>query len=298
MCSRLEQNPSRSALRPLQERLAFQRTAPQSEDLEIQFGSTELRVPPRVSIILPTYNERDNIEPMILSILRQDLNVAEVIVVDDNSPDGTSTFVKTISLSIPRVRVISRRYKRGLASAVAEGVSAASGDIIAWMDCDFSHPVELLSTLLETLDEADIALASRYVRGGGSNGPLGRKIASLGACLVSRVLLGRSVKDYTSGYVAVKKAVLEKVPIVNAGLLDGRLGYGDYFFAFLYLAKKAGYHTHEVPYVYKDRVRGSSKVINSFFDFFLHGTSYLTSMTRLRLGRFESLTPIGLCSTK
>jgi len=251
-----------------------------------------LTVAPRVSIILPTYNERDNIESLILSILRQDLNVLEVIVVDDDSPDGTSTLVKRISLSIPGVRLISRKNKRGLGSAVAEGVSAASGEIIAWMDCDFSHPVELLRTLVDALDGTDIALASRFIRGGGSNGSLGRKIASLGASLASRLLLGREFKDYTSGYIAVKKHVLLKVPIVSAGLLDRRLGYGDYFFAFLYLAKKAGFYAREVPYVYADRERGSSKVVSSFFDVFLHAASYLMSMTRVRLGRFEALTCI------
>ena len=116
-----------------------------------------------LSVILPSYNERGNLKPVTRGILRQGLGVTEIVVVNDGSPDIALEHGKRISLSDAQIRLISRKAERELAAA--EGVSTESRDVIARMDCDLSHPVQLLNTLPDTIGEADIALTAYYVRG-------------------------------------------------------------------------------------------------------------------------------------
>ena len=121
----------------------------------------------KVSVILPTYNEKENIEALLSEVVENVEPKPEMIVVDDYSPDGTWRIVEKIASRSPNVKLIVRKGRRGLATAIAEGVEHSTGEIIVWMDCDFSQPPQLIPRLIEALSESDVAVASRYVKGGG-----------------------------------------------------------------------------------------------------------------------------------
>lgn len=164
-----------------------------------------------VSIIIPTYNERENIAPLIEALGRtlQDQS-HEIIVVDDSSPDGTFDAVQQVSAGNPRVKAIQRPGKLGLASAVMEGFRASTGAAIVMMDADFSHRPQDLPRLLIAASDADIVIGSRYVPGGGIVGwsPL-RHLASRVAIWSSKLILGLKMSDTSSGFAVFKRSVLE-----------------------------------------------------------------------------------------
>ena len=127
-----------------------------------------MEIGPEVSVILPTYNESQNVQELILAILNCMEPAPEIIVVDDDSPDGTWEIVTKIQAEHPNVELLRRTGKRGLATAVAEGIANSRGDVIVWMDSDFSHPPALIPQMVKALEHCSIALASRYTKGGGS----------------------------------------------------------------------------------------------------------------------------------
>ena len=200
-----------------------------------------------------------------------------MVVVDDYSPDGTWKIVESIAGQNPNVKLILRADRRGLATAVAKGVQSAEGEVLIWMDCDLSQPTELIPKLIEALQECDIALASRYVKGGGMRYSLSRRMTSKLVNLFAGLLLGFSVKDYTSGFLAVKREVFDKVEIRNVGG-----GYGEYFIAFLHDAKENGFKIKEVPYMYVPRKVGLSKTSPSTLALLKHGFSYCRTVVALR----------------
>ncbi len=207
-----------------------------------------------ISIIIPTYNERANIAGLIEGIFRAGrrgkTGLIEVVVVDDNSPDGTAQAAKALSGKY-KVKVLERPGKLGLASAVSDGFRATEGEIVGVMDADFSHPPEKIPELVNALENSDIAVGSRYVKGGGiENWPLPRRIMSSVAVLMARVLLGVRAKDPVSGFFFVRRDVLKKTKIDAVGykiLLD-------------ILVKNRGKRVVEVPYVFRDRKKGKSKL--------------------------------------
>ena len=212
---------------------------------------------PDVSIIIPTYNERDNL-PVLIKRIDSSLNSAgytyEVIVVDDSSPDGTAEIAKELSLTYP-VKVIIREGKKGLSSAVLEGLNHSSGENVVVMDADLQHPPEVIPSLLsKALEEGcDIVIASRYIRGGSvGEWSLIRKMISKGATYLARVLLpkARGVSDPMSGFFLIKKRLL------NSVVLDPR----GFKILLEVLARTNYSKVCEVPYVFGKRLKGESKL--------------------------------------
>jgi dolichol-phosphate mannosyltransferase len=215
---------------------------------------------PSLSLILPTFNEALNIVPLLdeleLALAGVDY---ELIVVDDNSPDETWRIAESRAVaSQGRVRVIRRMRDPGLTRAIQEGIDAARGDRVGWMDCDLSMPAALLPALLDALAHADIAVGSRYVGAGRDRrqgAPL-RRVASRIVTGLARLLLLRDFRDYTSGFVVAKRAVLDRVRLRGI--------YGEYFIDLVVRAHRQGFKLAEVPYTFVQRQRGASKTEPEF----------------------------------
>lgn len=237
----------------------------------------------KVSVVMPTYNEKENIEALIKAVLHQVKGDVEVVVVDDDSPDGTWKVVEAAGeeMGVDRIRLIRRTEEKGLASAVRAGIKASRGDVIVVMDTDFSHPPEKIPELVSAAGEADIALGSRHMKDGGMEAPPGRSFFSRLTNLFARVFLGYSVRDYTGGFIAVNRKVFDDVQI-----LDEWGEYGNYCIGFLYTAKEKGYSIKEVPFVYKYRTAGETKTAPDQYNLFRWGKRYCFSVLRLR---FENL---------
>lgn len=240
---------------------------------------------PKISVILPTYNERENIGDLIEAILEYSPNPTEIIVVDDDSPDQTWKVVEKIEKEKKNVKLVRRLNERGLASALADGIALSTGDILIWMDCDFSHPPELIPQLVKTLENCDISVASRFVEGGGMRYSFTRIFSSRLLNFFANIVLGFSVRDYTSGYPAVKREVFDKVRICP--LLGESRGYisayGEYFISFLYRAKKKGFKITEIPYIYVPRKRGESKTAPTILTLLKRGIVYFLAIIYLKL---------------
>lgn len=232
---------------------------------------------PRLTLLLPTYNERDNIIPLIEAMQRQVADL-EIVVIDDSSPDGTGELVRERAAHDPRVRLISRPYGAGLTSAFRDGAAAAAGDCIAWCDCDFSHPPDVLPHLLTAIDTgADVAVASRYASGAvDARDDRLAVFASRVVNTVARLLLTGTITDYTSGFVMARRAVIAAVPF--------RGDYGEYCIDFLYRAHRAGFKVCEVPYVSPSRRSGASKTATGLTGFLRRMPQYLRTIWRLRHG--------------
>jgi len=214
----------------------------------------------RSLIVIPTYNEIENLGPLIEAVLRTTPSSLEVLVVDDGSPDGTGALADTLSdTHAPRVHVLHRARKMGLGTAYVAGFKwglEKGFDAIIEMDADFSHHPEYLPTMLERLGNYDFVIGSRYVAGGGTvNWGLGRKILSRGGSLYSRLILGAPIRDFTGGFNGWRKPVLEAVE------LDSLKSDGYSFQIELkYRAFKRGFRYTEFPIVFEDRKVGKSKM--------------------------------------
>jgi Glycosyltransferases involved in cell wall biogenesis len=205
-----------------------------------------------ISIVVPTYNEAENLPELLERLDKSLAGVAyEVIVVDDGSPDGTAEVARQLSTRYP-VRVLVREGRRGLSSAVVEGAKLARGDVVVVMDADLQHPPELVPRLVEAVEEGCLAIASRYVKGGGVKGwPLARRVVSRGAILLAKILLpeARRVKDPVSGYFAYRRDCIAEVKPT-----------GLYKILLDVLIQCAPKCVVEVPYVFGLRSRGRSKL--------------------------------------
>jgi len=231
-----------------------------------------------VSMVLPTYNERENVRGLVGAL--QDLErVMEVIVVDDDSPDGTAAVVRGLAEDDPGVKLIVRTEESGLPSAIRDGIEVASGDRVGWMDCDGSHPPAVVPRLIDALDDgADVAVGSRFVPGGGmEHGPV-RRAMSREVCGFAGLVLGRGVRDYTSGFVVADADVVEAV-----GWGPDHL-YGEYCIEFLYRAQQ-DHVVEEVPYVSGERSAGDSKTTASVPRLARLGLRYHAFILRLGLER-------------
>jgi len=204
-----------------------------------------------ISIIIPTYNEADNLEkllPQLFLVLKDKGVKTEVIVVDDNSPDGTAAIARDLSRKYP-IRVLQRPAKLGLSSAVLDGFRWARGDILGVMDADFSHDVNKIPHMIAALKEYDIVLGSRYIPGGGTRGwPRKRRLISKSAALLARPIT--NVKDPVSGFFFLKRSVIEGVKLNPTG----------YKIGLEILAKGKHRKVKEIPYLFKDRQSGESKM--------------------------------------
>lgn len=226
-----------------------------------------------VSIIIPTYNEKEHIAPLIRSLYETIAAPLEVIVVDDASSDGTADIVA--ALQYPGLRLI-RRKARGLAAAFHRGILEAKGDILGWMDADMTMPATVMNQLVQQLDEYHIAIGSRYVEGGSDNRHPIRTLASRAINRLARLVLNNAVRDYDSGFIAIRREVFDHVTLIP-------YGYGDYFIEFIYDAHRAGLKIKEVGYAFRDRSVGLSKSAPSLISFFVTGLRYILRIFSLRL---------------
>ncbi|MFQ5510759.1 MAG: polyprenol monophosphomannose synthase [Candidatus Krumholzibacteriia bacterium] len=210
-------------------------------------------------IIIPTYNERANIESVIQKIHGLDRGLG-VLVVDDNSPDGTGEFVEGLSKKDHSVHVIHRPDKLGLGSAYIAGFKWAlentEARYIFEMDADLSHDPEALPGFLEAIKENDLVLGSRYLHGiAVMNWPLSRLFLSVGANIYTRIVTGMPIKDATGGFKCFRREVLESLP------LDEIKSDGYSFqIEMNYHAWRRGFRIREIPIVFVDRTEGSSKM--------------------------------------
>lgn len=227
----------------------------------------------KISVVLPTYNERDNILNLIKA-LEKAIKNPEIIVVDDNSPDKTWQVAK--NLNKKNVKVIRRVNERGLPSAIAYGISKAKGDVIIWMDCDLSHPPKTTILLINALKDADIAIGSRYVKFGADKRKFIRTFTSKLFNMFASFLLNLKVKDTDSGFIAAKKEVFNKVSIYQHG-------YGEYFLKFMYDAQRKGFKIVEVPFINHDRTSGESKTGENLLEMLKQGYNYITGVIKIRL---------------
>jgi dolichol-phosphate mannosyltransferase len=223
-------------------------------------GATERRAGEGVWVVLPTYNEAENIEPMAAAILAA-VPEATLLVVDDDSPDGTGRLADALAAVDARVRVRHRRLKQGLGRAYLDGfeVAVAGGaTTVVQMDADFSHDPSVLPGLVGPIRDgsADLVIGSRYTKGGGVvDWGLGRRFVSRGGSLFARVVLGLAQSDLTGGFKAWRAETLAAVPF------DG-VHAGGYVFQIemTFRADRSGARIREVPITFRDRRVGQSKM--------------------------------------
>jgi dolichol-phosphate mannosyltransferase len=228
------------------------------------------------SIVLPTYNERDVIVGVVGEILDA-VGAVEVLVVDDDSPDRTWEIVASAFAGDPRARALRRVGRRGLASAIAEGVTETKGDVVVWMDADGSMPATVVPALVAATAGADVAVASRYAAGGrDGRDSAARILASRAINAFGTLCLGGPVRDWTSGFVAARRSALQRVPI------RADHAYGDYCIDFLHRACRQGLRVVEVPYVCVERRAGTTKTSPSLRRFAALGLRYVQTIRRLR----------------
>jgi dolichol-phosphate mannosyltransferase len=209
-------------------------------------------------IIIPTYNEADNVSKIIPEVLSENEGF-NVLIVDDNSPDGTAKLVKEMQKTNPRIHIIERPSKLGLGTAYVAGFKYALShgfDFVFEMDADFSHDPKMLVKLLEKAEHSDLVIGSRYISGVNVvNWPLRRLILSYSANLYTRIITGLPVKDATAGFKCYRRVVLESFD------LDSIKSNGYSFqIETNYLAWKHGFRVCEVPIVFTDRREGVSKM--------------------------------------
>jgi dolichol-phosphate mannosyltransferase len=210
-------------------------------------------------IIFPTYNEKDNIIEIIKAVFEQLPEGVDILVVDDNSPDGTAQVVQKLADSDPRVHLLLREKKQGLGRAYIAGFEwglSKAYDVFVEMDADFSHrPVDLVKILKEVVN-VDFAVGSRYVIGGGTkNWGLLRKIISRGGSIYARLILGFPMNDWTGGFNAWKRNVLEAI-----GLRQIQSNGYSFQIELKYKAQKLGFKGLEVPIQFEERRIGQSKM--------------------------------------
>ena len=225
-----------------------------------------------ISIILSTYNEKLAIEDTIRELIKHIENV-EIVVVDDNSPDGTFEILKKIDY--PKLKIFSRKKTKGLASAFLLGMINSNGSIIGWLDSNMGSLAKKFPEMISNLNNNDIVLLSRYVDGGGDERNIVRVIASKIVNTLARFLLKSKIKDLSSGIFVMKRDVLlDVVPIAT--------GHGEFFVEFLHKAELKKNKILEIPYLHPVDIEGNSKSFPNLYKFLLFGFFYV-----LRL--FQSL---------
>lgn len=213
-----------------------------------------------VWVVLPTYEERDNLEPISHAILEA-LPQASLLIVDDNSPDGTGLLADTLAAAQPRISVLHRPGKQGLGVAYREGfrwvLERPDTRAVVQMDADFSHDPRTLPRLLAPLmDDADLALGTRYMRGGGTVGwPLHRRLISQAGTMFARTVLLLPYRDLTGGFKAWRRELLEQIRLREASAS----GYG-FQIETTWWAHRRGARIRQVPITFRERVAGRSKM--------------------------------------
>ena len=214
----------------------------------------------KTSIILPTYNEKDNIVELINAIfatLASDSLDFEIVLVDDNSPDGTAEAVRQNFDGNGRVKLFVRTQERGLATAIRYGLEHSDGDILVFMDTDFNHDPAIIPQMIKFLEYYDIIIGSRFVMAGGMEDRF-RQYSSLIYNYAIRLLFGTPVHDNLSGFFSIYRDKLESMDLDQI-----YYGYGDYFIRLLMVAHKRGYNMLEIPVFYRHAEHHKSHVTDA-----------------------------------
>jgi dolichol-phosphate mannosyltransferase len=217
----------------------------------------------RIWLVIPTYNEAENVGPIVRAVAEEMSKVApgefRILVVDDNSPDGTGALADALAQELDVVEVMHRTAKNGLGRAYIAGFEralAGGAELVVEMDADFSHDPKHLSALIGAADDADIVLGSRYVPGGAvHNWGVVRKLISRGGSRYARTVLGIKVHDLTGGYKCIRRHVLETIDL-NSLRADGYV----FQIEVTYRAIRSGFNVREVPIQFVDRTAGASKM--------------------------------------
>lgn len=215
----------------------------------------------KLTVVIPTYNEAENLPRLAAALFALPVSDLHLLVVDDNSPDGTGQIAEDLAQQYPgRVNVLHRQGKLGLGTAYISGFKLAlsqGADAVCQMDADFSHPVEKIPELLKTLETCDVALGSRYIPGGGldHNWPMWRKALSTFGNVYARLILRTPIRDMTGGFRLWRRGALLAMPLE-------RVRSNGYAFQveMAYIAHKLGFHFTEVPFYFADRHWGESKM--------------------------------------
>ncbi|KXB03761.1 hypothetical protein AKJ35_00410 [candidate division MSBL1 archaeon SCGC-AAA833F18] len=213
----------------------------------------------KISVIIPTYNERENLPKLLKKIgkvFEKNKIIGEVMVVDDNSPDGTGELAEKLKEKYDFLKVIHRREKLGLGSAYLDGFKKSSGELIFTMDSDLSHDPRYLPQFLDATEDADLVVGSRYIPGGEIVGwGAYRKLVSKIANFLARLSVRGGVKDVTSGYRCYRRKVLQEIPL-------DKIQSSGYAFQLemMYEARKRDFRIKSVPISFVDRRQGKSKL--------------------------------------
>ncbi len=223
----------------------------------------------RVTIIIPTYNEKENISPVVNSLSRQFKQLKKydfsILFVDDNSPDGTASEIKHVMRVHPEVKLYQNVRKGGLGRAYKKGMRYAldklGSDVVFEFDADLSHDPTKIGSFLQQIESgSDMVLGSRYIKGGGipQNWPLIRKLLSVvGNAAINIILFDFSLRDWTTGYRAIKREVVEKiVPELDHNAFKGY----TWQIGFLIKSRQSGFKVSEIPFIFRDREKGKSKL--------------------------------------
>ena len=209
-------------------------------------------------IVIPTYNEIENLEQLVNEILAQNCGF-DILVVDDNSPDGTGQLADSLSITVPEVNVMHRAGKLGLGTAYVEGFQWAleqGYEYVMEMDCDFSHHPRYLPSFLEKIKSADLVIGSRYVKDGGTlNWGVIRKLISGGGNAFARLMLRLRTHDCTGGYRCYRREMLKKIPWEEIKLRGYAFQVGSVFYV-----ERVGGTVAEIPIIFEDRRVGQSKM--------------------------------------
>jgi dolichol-phosphate mannosyltransferase len=242
----------------------------------------------RIWLVIPTYNEAENVGPIVRAVADAMTEIApgefRILVVDDDSPDGTGGLADELAQELDAVEVMHRQHKDGLGRAYIAGFEhalASGAELVIEMDADFSHDPKYLAELISCAENADLVLGSRYVPGGAvQNWGILRRFISRGGNLYARAVLGVGVRDLTGGYKCIRRAVLETVDFSSLRA-DG---YG-FQIEVTYRAIRAGFRVQEVPILFVDRRAGASKMSGRI------ALEAMLLLPRLRREETRQLTP-------
>jgi len=232
-----------------------------------------------LSIILPTYNEEGNIEKLVRK-LRESLRRIdyEIVIVDDNSKDKTPQIIDGLAEKFKgRIITLHRHNKRGLLSAFLDGIFISNGEFIVTMDSDFSHPPEVIRKMWRLRDRYDFIVGSRFVKGGRMEAPFLRVFGSFLINQICAFILGLKIKDIAGNFHLIRKNKFEKLKFKYDSV------FGEFDFEWLYRAKKAGFKIKEIPFTYKFREQGETKMAEDIFGLFRLGLVYIKRAFQLRL---------------
>ena len=224
-------------------------------------------MPAKTSIILCTYNEADYIKETVIK-LENNINNLELVIVDDDSSDGTANIIKKLN-SNNKHNIVFRKKSRSVASAFVRGIMETTGDYIGWLDANQGELAPKYNIMIKELEQGnDIVIMSRYIPGGGDERTLLRSIGSKYFNFFARNILRLPIKDLTNSIFLMKKKVMDEVTFLG-------YGHGEFFLEFLYNAHKKGFKIKEIPHLQKDENLKNSKSAPNLIKFFYYGAMYI-----------------------